>query len=126
MIKFEISKTSPLPLHTQLLDELRHKVLTGVFRPNDLLPGEWELAKELDISRTTIQKAWHRAEEEKLIYRVPGKGTFIAEPPTSTLGPTTAIREAVGLVIPDFRSTLAAQLVHGAERILRQRGYRVQ
>jgi len=121
MISFKISKASPLPLHVQLLDDLRHKVLTGVFKPHDQLPGEWELAKELDISRTTIQKAWQGAEEEKLIYRVPGKGTFVAETQTSGL-----VRTAFGLVIADFRSTFAAHLVRGAERVLRKRDYRVQ
>ena len=126
MIKLEISKASPLPLHIQLLDDLRHKVLTGVFRPNDLLPGEWELAKELDISRTTIQKAWHSAEEEKLIYRIPGKGTFIAPPQPSSADISSSTRATVGLVIPDFRSALTARLIRGAERIFRQKGYRVQ
>lgn len=122
MMHFEISKGSPLPLHTQLLDDLRHKVLTGVFQAHDQLPGEWELAKELDISRTTIQKAWQSAEEEKLIYRVPGKGTFIAPPVQAS----ATVRQTIGLVIPDFRSIFAAQLVGGAERILRAKGCRVQ
>jgi GntR family transcriptional regulator, arabinose operon transcriptional repressor len=121
MVRFEISKTSPLPLHMQLLDDLRHKVLTGVFKPHEQLPGEWELAKELHISRTTIQKAWQSAEEEKLIYRIPGKGTFVAE-----LQASNTVRTALGLIIADFRSTFAAHLVRGAERILRQRNYRVQ
>lgn len=121
MIKFQISKTSPLPLHTQLLDDLRHKVLTGVFRPNDRLPGEWEIAEELEISRTTIQKAWQGAEEENLIYRIHGKGTFV-----SGAQPSNTVRLPVGLVIPDFRSAFAAHLVHGVERVFRRQGYRVQ
>lgn len=121
MITFTISKTSPLPLHTQLLDDLRHKVLTGIFKPHDQLPGEWELAERLDISRATIQKAWHSAEEENLIYRVPGKGTFIAEQQISK-----SIRASVGLVISDFRSTSAVHLLRGAERILRQKAYRLE
>jgi GntR family transcriptional regulator, arabinose operon transcriptional repressor len=121
MLRFDISKASPLPLHMQLLDDLRHKVLTGVFKPHDQLPGEWELAKELDISRTTIQKAWESAEKEKLIYRIPGKGTFVAE-----LQAPNTVRMAFGVVIADFRSTFAAHLVRGAERVLRQKNYRVQ
>lgn len=122
MIKFQLSKNSPLPLHTQLLDDLRHKILTGVFRPNDRLPGEWEIAEELEISRTTIQKAWQGAEEENLIYRVHGKGTFVADQQQVS----TSVRLPVGLVIPDFRSAFAAHLVHGVERVFRRKGYRVQ
>jgi GntR family transcriptional regulator of arabinose operon len=121
MIAFGISKTAPLPLHVQLLDDLRHKVLTGVLKPHERLPGEWELCQQLEISRATIQKAWHSAEEEGLIYRIPGKGTFVAEP----AGPTS-VRVVVGLVLPDFRSSSAAQLLRGTERVLRKRGYRVE
>ncbi|MBX3083898.1 MAG: GntR family transcriptional regulator [Anaerolineae bacterium] len=121
MMKLQVSKTSPLPLHIQLLDDLRHKVLTGVFHPHERLLGEWEIAQELEISRTTIQKAWQSAEEENLIYRIHGKGTFVSGPQ-----PQTAVRKSIGLILPDFRSTSAAQTMHGVERVFRRKGYRVQ
>jgi GntR family transcriptional regulator of arabinose operon len=121
MIKFQVSKTSALPLHIQLLDDLRHKIMTGALQPNDRLPGEWEIAEELEISRTTIQKAWQGAEEENLIYRVHGKGTFIAG-----MRAANTIRAAIGLVLPDFRSTASSHLMHAAERVFRRKGYRVQ
>lgn len=121
MIDFEISKESSLPLHLQLLEELRHKVLTGIFQPHERLPSEWELVERLKISRATIQRAWQTAEEEGLIYRLPGKGTFIAAP-----RPATTVRTAVGLISPDFRGTFAANTVRGAERILRARGFHLQ
>lgn len=121
MITFSVLKTASLPLHVQLLDDLRHKVLTGVLKAHERLPGEWELSEQLEISRATIQKAWQSAEEEGLLYRIPGKGTFVAEPSNSS-----AVRVVVGLVLPDFRSASAAQLLRGTERVLRQRGYRVE
>lgn len=121
MIRFEISKESSLPLHLQLLDELRHKVTTGVFKPHERLPGEWELVESLQISRATIQKAWQAAEDEGLIYRLPGKGTFIAEPRAAV-----QVRTAVGLIIPDFRGATPMKTVRGAERIFRRQGYHLQ
>ncbi len=121
MIKFQLSKTNPLPLHTQLLNDLRHKVLTGVLHPQDRLPGEWEIAEDLEISRTTIQKAWQIAEEESLIYRIHGKGTFVVGDSI-----TSTARKSVGLIIPDFRSAFAAHIVHGVEQIFRRQGYHVQ
>lgn len=122
MIEFVISKESSLPLHIQLLDELRHKILSGELQPHDRLPGEWELVKRLDISRATIQRAWQSAQEEGLIYRVTGKGTFVAE---ATARETTE-RSAVGFVIPEYRGTFAMALLSGAERVLRREGYHVQ
>lgn len=121
MNEFNISHESSLPLHLQLLDELRHKVKSGLLKPHTRLPGEWELVDSLNISRATIQRAWQAAQEEGLIYRVPGKGTFVAEPPVSAIRGST-----VGFLIPEYRGTFAVHMLDGAERVLRQRGYRVQ
>lgn len=120
MSKFDIQRDSSLPLHMQLLDELRHKVMTGILKPHERLPGEWELANELSISRATVQKAWHSAEEEGLLYRVPGKGTFVAEP----LAQANA-RNTIGMLMPDFRGTLAVHLLSGVERVMRRHGYSI-
>ncbi len=120
MSGFKVQRDSSLPLHIQLLDELRHKVMTGVLKPHERLPGEWELASELDISRATLQKAWQAAEEEGLIYRVPGKGTFVAKP-SAPLNE----RSVVGMIVPDFRGTFAVHLLSGVERVLRRQGYSV-
>ncbi len=115
MVDFQISKTSSLPLHVQLLDELRHRIMTGVFKPHDRVPGEWELVEGLGISRATVQKAWQIAQEEGLLYRIPGKGTYIADRRDSE-----NTRVAVGFMIPEYRSIFAMQMLSGAERVLRK------
>ncbi|MBN8595412.1 MAG: GntR family transcriptional regulator [Anaerolineae bacterium] len=120
-MQFNIQKSGSTPLHMQLLDELRHWIMTGLVNPHERLPGEWELALELEISRATIQKAWQNAEEEGLIYRVPGKGTFIGEP-----RPKNATTQSIALIVPDFRGTFAVHMLSGVERVLRRRGYQVQ
>ena len=120
MMEFNVSHSSSLPLHLQLLDELRHKVKSGLIKPHDRLPGEWELVQTLNISRATIQRAWQAAQDEGLIYRVAGKGTFVAEPPS------TNARDLVGFFLPEYRGTFAVQMLNGAERALRERGFRVQ
>jgi GntR family transcriptional regulator of arabinose operon len=121
MIDFKISKDSSLPLHIQLLDELRHKIISGVLKPHDVLPSEWELVQTLNISRATIQRAWQAAQDEGLLYRVAGKGTFVA-PPVKTANE----RSAVGFIIPEYRGTFAMNLLGGAEQVLRRQGYSVQ
>lgn len=120
MISFQISKDSPLPLHIQLLDDLRHKIMSGQLKPHTQLPGEWELVDTLNISRATIQRAWQTAQEEKLIYRVVGKGTFVAEPMKRSDQAT------VGFIIPEYRGTFAMKILSGAEQVLRRKGYSVQ
>lgn len=118
--QFRILRSSSLPLHLQLLDELRHNIKNGVLQPHDRLPGEWELVESLEISRATIQKAWQAAQDEGLIYRIAGKGTFVA-PPAPVSG-----RGVVGVLLPEYRGTFAVNLLNGLERVLRKSGFRVQ
>ncbi len=120
MIEFQLSKNSSLPLHIQLLDELRHKIMTGELQPHNQLPGEWELVQTLNISRATIQRSWQSAQDEGLIYRIAGKGTFVAEPVEAP-----SERNIVGFIIPEYRGTFAMNLLGGAEQILRKANYNV-
>ncbi|GIK28326.1 MAG: hypothetical protein DCC53_02075 [Chloroflexi bacterium] len=120
MVDFRVSKDSSLPLHVQLLDELRHKIVTGLLKPHDMLPGEWEFVEALNISRATLQRAWQSAQDEGLIYRVAGKGTFVAEPVKPQNG-----RSAVAFIIPEYRGTFAMNLLAGAEQVLRKTGCNV-
>jgi GntR family transcriptional regulator of arabinose operon len=121
-MNFRISRDSPLPLHIQLLDELRHAIKSGKLKPHDQLPGEWNMVETFGISRATIQRAWQAAQEEGLLYRVAGKGTFVAEPPPQEQN----ARPVVGFVIPEYRGTFALNLLKGAEQVLRKQGYTVQ
>jgi GntR family transcriptional regulator of arabinose operon len=120
MVDFRISKDSSLPLHVQLLDDLRHKIVTGELKPHDALPGELELVETLKVSRATLQRAWQSAQDEGLIFRVAGKGTFVAEPKKQPTG-----RNAVAFIIPDYRGTFAMNLLAGAEQVHRKQGYSV-
>jgi DNA-binding LacI/PurR family transcriptional regulator len=117
---FNISKNNPIPLHTQLLNELRHAILSGKLTPHEQLPGEYALVTELNISRSTVQRAWHTALDEGLIYRIPAKGTFVADQPS-----TAAKTKIVGCIVPEFRYSFDGSLFEGAEEILRARGYRL-
>jgi LacI family transcriptional regulator len=117
---FKISKDSPIPLHTQLLNELRHAILSGKLKPHEQLPGEYALVTELNISRSTIQRAWQTALDENLIYRIPAKGTFVAELPSAATTP-----KIIGCIVPEFRYSFDGSLFGGAEEILRAKGYRL-
>lgn len=118
MVRFELTRDSSLPLHRQLLNELRHAILSGELQPHDQLPGENELVEQLGVSRATIRRAWQDALEEELIYRVTGKGTYVAD-----TQPARAPRQVVGFLIPGFHSPFDSYLLIGAESMLRAHGY---
>jgi DNA-binding LacI/PurR family transcriptional regulator len=117
---FSISRKSSLPLHRQLLNEIRRAILSAELKPHDQLPGELELVDQLGISRATIRRAWEAAIEEGLLYRVAGKGTYVSE-----VQPSQPARKIVGFLVPGFHSTFDSQLLAGAESVLRGQGYRV-
>jgi len=117
---FALSKSSPIPLHTQLLNELRHAILSGKLVPHSQLPGEYVLIKQLGVSRATIQRAWQAAQDEGLIYRVPAKGTFVGE-----LRNGPAATRFVGCIVAEFRYTFDGSLLSGAEELLRAKGWRL-
>ena len=51
---------------------------------NDKLPGERTFSRELDISYMTIRRAIDNLVEKGLLYKIPKKGTYVADPKHST------------------------------------------
>jgi len=71
-------KRDQIPLYYQLQQLLRKKILSGVLPLDVPLPTENELCKEYSVSRTTVRQAFAALKNEGLIFRIPGKGTYIA------------------------------------------------
>ena len=72
-----------IPLYYQIETILRKKILSGEFSPGSLLPSEEALAKEFEVSRITVRQALSLLENDELIIRKRGKGTFVSEKPVS-------------------------------------------
>ncbi len=119
-MRLSVNPESAVPLHVQLLDQIRHLILSGEWAPGSRLPSEADLGRDLAISRGTIRQALQNAEVEGLIERVPSKGTFVAQRP---------VREAplrlIGFITSDFLSDHQRQLLRGAEDLARSRGYSI-
>lgn len=79
-----INKFSPTPIHIQLYEILKQDLENGEYAPHQLLPSENELCRHYDISRTTVRAVIQRLTNEQLVYRVPGKGTFVSESKITT------------------------------------------
>ncbi len=73
-----LNKNSPIPLWEQLNQVLIEKIQKE-WEPGDKIPSENELSKDYELSRMTVRAVLTRLVEHGLLYRVPGKGTFVAE-----------------------------------------------
>ena len=104
--KLQISHESVIPLHEQLLNQLRQLILSGRWKSGDRIPSETELQRELKISRSTIRQALGNAEVEGLIDRVPGRGTFVAQIQTRSNS-----KPPIAFVVFDFNRPKAYFLI---------------
>src|SRR5215212_3738435 len=68
----------PLPRYYQLKEILREKIQGGQWAPGALIPSERELCAQYGLSRMTARQAIIDLVRDGLLYRVQGKGTFVA------------------------------------------------
>ena len=61
--------------------ELRQAITRGTFRPGTQLPTEAELCQMLGVSRTVVREALRVLEEDGLVARRHGVGTFVRDRP---------------------------------------------
>lgn len=73
-----LDQESPCPLYVQLEKILRKKIERGFWKEDTRIPSENELSKEYGLSRMTVRSVLNKMSQEGLIYRVPGKGTFVS------------------------------------------------
>ncbi len=76
----DLDADNPLPLYQQLTLSLRHAIEAGSLVPGEALPPEAELARQLGISRQTVNVALTNLARRGLVQRKRGTGTFVSEP----------------------------------------------
>ncbi|MGD1818856.1 MAG: GntR family transcriptional regulator [Pleomorphochaeta sp.] len=68
------------PLYIQLFEKLQKEILNNSLTTGKKLPTEQTLSKQFNVSRVTVRKALEELEQNGLIIKVQGKGTFINSP----------------------------------------------
>lgn len=68
-----------IPRHTQISEWLRSRITDGQYEADQKLPSENDLCEKFDVSRVTIRRALQTLENEDLIYRCQGLGSFVAD-----------------------------------------------
>lgn len=81
-----VVKADQRHLYVQVIERLKQDIENGIFKENEKFPSEFELARSLGVSRSTLREALRLLEEEKVIVRKHGVGTFVNPKPLFTSG----------------------------------------
>ncbi|WLR52394.1 GntR family transcriptional regulator [Bacillus tianshenii] len=73
-------------LYLQVIDRLKKDIEHGVYQEKEKLPSEFELSKTLGVSRATLREALRVLEEENVVVRRHGVGTFVNPKPEFSSG----------------------------------------
>lgn len=67
------------PAYQQIADDIRQRILDGVYQAGDKLPTESDLMDEYGVSRIVIRNATEALQNEGLVTKRQGAGTFVRE-----------------------------------------------
>ncbi|WP_096189066.1 GntR family transcriptional regulator [Evansella halocellulosilytica] len=79
-------KSDHRPLYLQVIDKIKNDIEEGTFEAGERLPSEFELSKQLGVSRATLREALRMLEDESVVIRRHGVGTFVNSRPLFSSG----------------------------------------
>lgn len=89
-------------------------------KKDDKLPTEKQLSETFGVSRITIQRAIMELQQNGIIYRIQGGGTYVNSGETNK---TTKMNFIPLVISHDFRSTRGFEIIQGAEAFLKDNSY---
>jgi len=112
--------TDARPLYAKVREQLVERIRSGVWKPGQLIPSEFEIAAEFGVSQGTARKAIGALATERLVMRQQGRGTFVVEhTPTHVLFRFFNMFDAAGeLITPDsWQATCTVAPADGPEQM---------
>ncbi|WP_189636119.1 GntR family transcriptional regulator [Paenibacillus ihbetae] len=126
-----------MPLYQRVQEYIRDLISSQVLKVGDRIPTEKELMERFGVSKITVVNALAGLVNEKIITRVPGKGTFVSEPESemSAASPINAVKSIhkaggemgtrlIGLILPSIYDYFTIRLIQGIQQALNEKEYR--
>jgi len=102
-----------------LVRHFRELIVSGFYKPGDLIPPEMTLAKEFAVNRMTVSKALSSLASAGLLLRRQGSGTFVAETEPAAAATTNfAVVSSLRTEDPEYDRTPYFQMLAGAEAVM--------
>ncbi|KXK60564.1 MULTISPECIES: GntR family transcriptional regulator [Micromonospora] len=106
-----LDRDAPAPLHAQVSEQIRAKILSAEWPAHYRLRSEPELAVELGISRGTLRRALATLIREGLLVQVRGRGTFVT---------STALEPSIAQKLTTLSEDFARQGVSVTTQVVSQ------
>ena len=94
-------------------NDLESQILAGVLKPGECILSENELSQKYSLSRRSSRQAISNLVAKNLLYRIPGKGTFVAN--ELILGPSQARQVTVSFIVPDIDDIFISEICKGVQ-----------
>ncbi len=89
------------PLYRKVLEHLKEEISLEHYKPGQKLPSEAALVKKFNVSRITVGRALRELQNENLIERIAGSGSYVREITASPVSENMTF----GLIIPNLGDT---------------------
>lgn len=76
----QISRESYKPIYLQICDFIREKIDSGEIPIGSRVWSESDLMEKFEVSRNTARKAIETLQNEGIVLRIQGKGSFVSQP----------------------------------------------
>jgi DNA-binding LacI/PurR family transcriptional regulator len=114
---------SGLPHYQRIYTFLLNQISSGILKPGDRVLSEKELCNKFSVSRITAKKALEMLNEQGIIVRYPGKGSFVAEKGRGSVREKLPEVPSIGLILPDFGDSFGVRIISAVEESCRESGY---
>ncbi len=116
---YKIVRTSRL--YEQIVQQVQESIHQGALKPGDQLPPERELAQQFGVSRTAVREAVKALREKGLVEAYPGRGTFVTDGTSYTIGQSLDRMMKIGqpegsAYLAEVRETLEPEIAALAAR----------
>jgi GntR family transcriptional regulator, N-acetylglucosamine utilization regulator len=74
-----LDRASPTPIFEQIRTRVQDAISSGDFAAHQRIPSERQLSDRFGVSRMTVRQALEALAQERFLYSLPGKGTFVAD-----------------------------------------------
>lgn len=108
--------------YQELMDYVYNLIESGTLKSGDRLYSENQLSEMFGISRQTVRRAIGMLEEEGVLHRVRGSGTYVGDDRQENLKK----RNRIAVVTTYVDSYIFPKTIQGIEKVLFEHGYSVQ